>query len=41
MWRDGKTDLIRNIQGIAEVAGLDGDEEDFLLGRIAEIKSLK
>jgi hypothetical protein len=41
VWRDGEADLIRNIHGIAEVAGLNGDEVGFLLGRIAEIKSLK
>ena len=36
-----EADLIRNVHGIAEVAGLDGDEVGFLLGRIAEIKSMK
>jgi hypothetical protein len=33
-----EADLIRNIHGVAEVAGLDGDEVGFLLGRVAEIK---
>ncbi len=36
-----EADLIRNVHGIAEVAGLDGDEVSLLLGKIAEIKSLK
>jgi hypothetical protein len=31
-------DLIRNIHGVAEVAGLDGDEIGYLVARIAEIK---
>jgi hypothetical protein len=30
--------LIRNVHGIAEVAGLDGDEVGYLLGRISEFK---
>src|SRR5829696_4462798 len=33
-----EADLIRNVHGIAEVAGLDGDEVGYLLARIAEIK---
>lgn len=33
-----ESDLIRNIHGVAGVAGLDGDEVGFLLGRVAEIK---
>jgi hypothetical protein len=36
-----ETDLIRNVLGVAEVAGLDGDEVGYLLGRIAEIKGIK
>jgi hypothetical protein len=36
-----EADLIRNVHGIAEVAGLDGDEVGYLLGRIAEIKGIK
>lgn len=36
-----EADLIRNVHGISEVAGLDGDEVGFLLGRIAEIKGMK
>lgn len=35
-----EADLIRNVHGIAEVAGLDGDEVGYLLGRIAEIKGM-
>lgn len=31
-------DLIRNIQGVAPVAELDGDEVGFLVGKVAEIK---
>ena len=31
-------DLIKNIHGVAPVAGLDGDEIGYLLGRVAEIK---
>ena len=33
-----EADLIRNIQGIAEVAGLDGDELGYLLGKVAEAR---
>ncbi len=36
-----EADLIRNVHGIAEVAGLDGDEVGYLLGRIAEIKGTR
>lgn len=36
-----ESDLIRNIHGIAEVAGLDGDELGFLLGRVAEIRRVE
>lgn len=31
-------DLIRNIHGVAPVAGLDGDEVGYLVGKVAEIK---
>jgi hypothetical protein len=31
-------DLIKNIHGVAPVAGLDGDEIGFLVGKVAEIK---
>ena len=31
--------MIRNIHGIAAVAGLDGDELGYLLGKVAEIKA--
>ncbi len=31
-------DLIRNIHGVAKVAGLDGDEVGYLVGKVAEIK---
>ena len=36
-----EADLIRKVHGIAEVAGLDGDEVGYLLGRIAEIKGTR
>ena len=36
-----EADLLRNIHGIAAVAELDGDENGFLLGKIAEIKGMK
>lgn len=36
-----EADLIRNVHGVAEVAGLDGDELGCLLGRIAEIKGIR
>jgi hypothetical protein len=36
-----ESDLIRNVHGIAGVAGLDGDEVGYLLGRVAEIKGIK
>lgn len=35
-----EADLIRNVHGITEVAGLDGDEVGYLLGKIAEIKRI-
>lgn len=31
-------DLLKNIHGVAPVAGLDGDELGYLLGKVAEIK---
>lgn len=31
-------DLLRNVHGVAAVAGLDGDELGYLVGRVAEIK---
>ena len=31
-------DLIGNIHGVARVAGLDGDESGYLVGKVAEIK---
>jgi hypothetical protein len=31
-------DLIKNIHGVAKVAGLDGDEVGYLVGKVAEIK---
>jgi hypothetical protein len=34
-------DLIRNIQGVAAVAGLDGDEVGYLVAKVAEIKRQK
>lgn len=36
-----EADLIRNIHGVAEVAGLDGDELGYLLGKIADLKGPK
>jgi hypothetical protein len=33
-----EADLLRNIHGIAQVAGLDGDELGYLLGRVADLK---
>ncbi len=36
-----EADLIRNIHGIAEVAGLDGDELGYLLGKIAEARRIE
>ena len=35
-----EADLIRNIHGIAEVAGLDGDELGYLLGKVAEARRI-
>lgn len=34
-------DLIRNIHGVAKVAGLDGDEVGYLMGKVAEVKKIK
>ena len=31
-------DLVRNIHGVAEPAGLDGDEVGYLVAKVAEIK---
>jgi hypothetical protein len=36
-----EADLIRNIHGIAEVAGLDGDELGYLLGKVAEARRIE
>jgi hypothetical protein len=36
-----EADLIRNIHGIAEVAGLDGDELGYLPGKIAEARRIE
>ncbi len=35
-----EADLIRNLHGIAEVAGLDGDELGYLLGKVAEARRI-
>ena len=35
-----ESDLIRNLHGIAEVAGLDGDELGYLLGKVAEARRI-
>jgi hypothetical protein len=35
-----EADLIRNIYGIAEIAGLDCDELGYLLGKVAEAKRI-
>jgi hypothetical protein len=34
-------DLVRNIQGVAPVAELDGDEVGYLVAKVAEIKRRK
>jgi hypothetical protein len=34
-------DLLRNVHGVAAVAGLDGDEIGYLVGKVAEIKRQK
>ena len=36
-----ESDLIKNIPGIAKVAGLDGDELGYLLGKLADLKGPK
>ena len=36
-----EADLIKNIHGIAEVAELDGDELDHLLGKVAESRRIE
>jgi len=36
-----EADLIRNIHGIAAVAGLDGDELGYLLGKVAEARRIE
>jgi hypothetical protein len=33
--------LIRNIHGVAAVAGLDGDDLGYLLGRVEKLKSIE
>jgi hypothetical protein len=35
-----EADLIRNIHGIAEIAGLDEDELGYLLGKVAEARKI-
>jgi hypothetical protein len=39
--RSASSDLIRNIHGVAEVAGLDGDELGYLLGKVAESRRIE
>lgn len=34
-------DLLKNVHGVAQVAGLDGDELGYLLGKLAEIRRRK
>ena len=36
-----EADLIRNIHGIAEIAGLDGDELGYLVGKVAEARRIE
>lgn len=36
-----EADLIRNVHGIAEVAGLDGDELGYLLGMLSKAKRIE
>ena len=38
-FRCGEAGLIRNIHGAAAVAGLDGDELGYLLGKVEKLKS--
>jgi len=39
-FRCGEAGLIRNIRGVAAVAGLDGDELGYLLGKVAKIEGM-
>jgi hypothetical protein len=39
-FRCGEAGLIRNIHGAAAVAGLDGDELGYLLGKVEKIKGI-
>ena len=39
-FRCAEAGLIRNIHGVAAVAGLDGDEVGYLLGKVAKIKKM-
>src|ERR1039457_1845938 len=36
-----EADLIQNIHGIAAIAGLDGDELGYLLGKVAEARRME
>ena len=36
-----EADLIQNIHGIAEVAGLDGDKLGYLLGKVAQARRIE
>ena len=36
-----RTYTVRNIHGVASTAALDGDEPEYRLGRVAEIKRRK
>jgi hypothetical protein len=38
---EAEAELILNIDGIAEVTGLDGDELGYLLGKIAETRRIE
>jgi len=40
LFSGAEADLIRTIHGIAEVAGLDGDELGYLLGKVAEARRI-
>ncbi len=37
----GEEGLIRNIHGVAPVAGLDGDEVGYHVGKVAEVKRVR
>ena len=39
-FRCAEAGLIRNIHGVAAVAGLDGDELSYLLGKVEKIKGI-